>query len=89
MIKFYCSFKKQNNAEFNDWIIALQWISVEKQLQLAILFAHNYISIYDISENSSQIIYCEEKCILYPFMTVNQLIAKISPKKLIITLIDT
>ncbi|XP_014467979.1 PREDICTED: WD repeat-containing protein 6 isoform X2 [Dinoponera quadriceps] len=59
------TFKKLNNNEFNDWIIALQWISVKKQLQLAILFAHNYISLYDISGNSCQIIYCKENCILY------------------------
>ncbi|XP_032663397.1 WD repeat-containing protein 6 isoform X2 [Odontomachus brunneus] len=59
------TFKKRNNNEFNDWIIALQWISVKKQLQLAILFAHNCVSIYDISEGSFQIVCCEEKCILY------------------------
>ncbi|XP_011143279.1 WD repeat-containing protein 6 isoform X2 [Harpegnathos saltator] len=57
--------KKQSNNKFNDWIIALQWISVKKQQQLAILFAHNYVSIYNMSESSSEIICCEEKCILY------------------------
>ncbi|XP_039303311.1 WD repeat-containing protein 6 isoform X2 [Solenopsis invicta] len=57
--------RKQSTDQFNDWIIATKWISFKEQMQLAILFAHNYISIYDTCNKTSQIIRCEETCILY------------------------
>lgn len=62
----HCRFKKCNINQLNDWIIAVEWISVNK---LAILFAHNYVCIYDIFNNTPclYVIYCKEKCILYPF----------------------
>lgn len=60
--------RKQSTDQFNDWIIAVKWISFKGQMQLAILFAHNYVSIYDVLNKTSQVIRCEEKCILYPFM---------------------
>ncbi|XP_019886764.2 WD repeat-containing protein 6 [Ooceraea biroi] len=58
-------FKKQTTDQFNDWIIAVEWISVKKQAQLAILFAHNYVCIYNVFDGSSRVVYCKEKCILY------------------------
>lgn len=61
-----CRLQKQNTDQFNDWIIAVEWISVKEQTQLAILFAHNYLCLYNIFDKSSQDVYCEEKCILYP-----------------------
>ncbi|XP_012532224.1 WD repeat-containing protein 6 isoform X2 [Monomorium pharaonis] len=57
--------RKQSTDQFNDWIIAAEWILFKEQVQLAILFAHNYISIYDISNKTFQTIRCEETCILY------------------------
>ncbi|XP_011869820.1 PREDICTED: WD repeat-containing protein 6 [Vollenhovia emeryi] len=57
--------RKLGTDQFNDWIIAAKWIPFKKQTQLAILFAHNYVSIYDVLEKTSRVIRCEEKCILY------------------------
>ncbi|KAL0127151.1 hypothetical protein PUN28_005435 [Cardiocondyla obscurior] len=57
--------RKQSTDQFNDWIIAIKWISFEEQEQLAILFAHNYIAIYNTLERTSRVIRCEESCILY------------------------
>ncbi|XP_071571195.1 tRNA (34-2'-O)-methyltransferase regulator WDR6-like isoform X1 [Temnothorax nylanderi] len=59
------SISKQSTHQFNDWIIAVKWISFKEQMQLAILFAHNYVSIYDVLNKTSQVIHCEETCILY------------------------
>ncbi|KYN30635.1 WD repeat-containing protein 6 [Trachymyrmex septentrionalis] len=57
--------RKQSIDQFNDWIIAAKWISFKKEIRLAVLFAHNYISTYDILNKTCQIIRCEETCILY------------------------
>ncbi|KAM0729073.1 tRNA (34-2'-O)-methyltransferase regulator WDR6 [Formica fusca] len=59
------TFEKQSTDQLNDWIIAAEWISVKEQMQLAILFAHNYLCLYNIFEKSFQDVHCKEKCILY------------------------
>nr|XP_050850545.1 WD repeat-containing protein 6 isoform X1 [Vespula vulgaris] len=50
---------------FNDWIIAVKCLNIDTQIFLIILFAHNNVYIYDISNKKYQYIWCEEKCILY------------------------
>ncbi|KAL6261293.1 hypothetical protein P5V15_008815 [Pogonomyrmex californicus] len=57
--------EKQSTDQFNDWIIAIEWILFKERMQLAILFAHNYLFIYDIFHKTSQVISCEKTCILY------------------------
>ncbi|XP_029178864.1 WD repeat-containing protein 6 isoform X1 [Nylanderia fulva] len=59
------TFVKQSTDQLNDWIIAVEWISIKEQMQLAILFAHNYLCIYNILDKSTQVVHCTEKCILY------------------------
>ncbi|KAK2584051.1 hypothetical protein KPH14_006501 [Odynerus spinipes] len=50
---------------FNDWIIAVTWLTTNTQIFLIILFAHNNVCVYDICTKKHQYIFCEEKCILY------------------------
>lgn len=57
--------EQESIHEFNDWIIAAKWISFKEQMQLAILFAHNYVSIYDTFNKTCRVVRCEETCILY------------------------
>ncbi|KAG7214130.1 hypothetical protein KM043_001484 [Ampulex compressa] len=54
-----------NVCRFDDWIIALEWLTVHGQTYLLILFAHNNLYIYDILHRSYNNVQCEEKCILY------------------------
>ncbi|XP_072762395.1 tRNA (34-2'-O)-methyltransferase regulator WDR6-like [Anoplolepis gracilipes] len=56
------TLEKQSIDQLNDWIIAVEWIS---KMQLAILFAHNYLCLYNVFDKSFQEVHCKEKCILY------------------------
>lgn len=52
---------------FTDWIIAAECAVIEKEVKLIILFAHNNLYVCDLLNKQHQTIWCQEKCILYPF----------------------
>lgn len=57
-----------NKKELNDWIITAKWLLYDGYNYLCVLLAHNNVCIYDIFNKCCQNTWCEEKCILYPYI---------------------
>jgi WD40 repeat protein len=54
---------------FKDWIMDAQWLNIdEAPTQMALIFAHNYVELYDFKSTEPELLYsvqCEVRCILY------------------------
>lgn len=62
---------EQSFGPFKDWIMDAQWIystDEEAPTQMTLVFAHNYLEIYDFKSTKPELLYSvqsEVRCILY------------------------